>query len=146
MSQRTAMSKLARLGLRAQSHPPRQTLTWPQHSKLHPKSHLGSQHSGFSSKIYRWATALGIWLLGTPALAQIQLPPPEDIPEEILRTEIIFEARSPIDGEPLTAAEYAELQAELQEPKGPPQLNSDIRYLIFLLQLRQTTRPVAPFL
>ena len=42
------------------------------------------------------------------------LPPPEDTPEEILRTEIITEARSPINGELLTAAEYAELQALLQ--------------------------------
>ena len=39
------------------------------------------------------------------------LPPPEDTHEEILRTEIITEARSPIDGELLTAAEYAQLQA-----------------------------------
>lgn len=37
----------------------------------------------------------------------IALPPPEDVPEEILRTEIITEARSAIDGQPLTAAEYA---------------------------------------
>jgi len=42
----------------------------------------------------------------TPAPATA-LPPPEDLPEEILRTEIITEARSPIDGQPLTAAEYA---------------------------------------
>ena len=83
--------------------------------------------------------------MGTPALAQIQLPPPEDIPEEILRTEIIFEARSPLNGEPLTAAEYAELQAQLQAPNEAPLLNTDIRYLIFLLQLRRTVSPIVPF-
>ena len=43
------------------------------------------------------------------------LPPAEDIPEEVLRTEIILEGRSPINGKPLSAAEYEQLQAELQE-------------------------------
>lgn len=65
------------------------------------------------------------------------LPPPEDIPEEILRTEIILEARSPIDGTALNPAEYAELQAQLQESGFDPQLNSDVQELIFLLQLRK---------
>ncbi|MEO1591086.1 MAG: hypothetical protein AAFU71_07320 [Cyanobacteria bacterium J06632_22] len=89
---------------------------------------------------------ISIWLLGPSAMAQIQLPPPEDTPEEILRTEIILEARSPIDGAPLTAAEYAELQTVLQAPTETPVLNSDIRYLVFLLQLRRAVQPIAPFL
>jgi hypothetical protein len=55
---------------------------------------------------------LCLLLLPTPA---ISLPPPEDLPEEILRTEIITEARSPIDGQPITPAEYAQLQ--LQQPE-----------------------------
>ena len=80
------------------------------------------------------------------ASAQIQLPPPEEIPEEVLRTEIIFEARSPSDGAPLTPAEYAALQSELQAPSDTPLLDSGIRQLIFLLELRRTVRPVLPFL
>ncbi|PLZ22593.1 hypothetical protein CBP28_20550, partial [Fischerella thermalis WC559] len=47
------------------------------------------------------------------------LPPAEDIPEEILRTEIILAARSPIDGKPLSAADYAQLQAQLQQAPPP---------------------------
>ena len=58
------------------------------------------------------APLLLCFLLPTPAIA---LPPPEDLPEEILRTEIITEARSPIDGQPITPAEYAKLQ--LQQPE-----------------------------
>ncbi|WAL61311.1 hypothetical protein [Thermocoleostomius sinensis] len=81
---------------------------------------------------------------GVPALA---LPPPDDIPEEILRTEIITEARSPVDGRPLTAAEYAELEARLQrEPELYNTLSPQIRQLIFLLQIRRTIRTIAPFL
>jgi len=65
------------------------------------------------------------------------LPPPEDIPEEILRTEIILEARSPIDGSALNPAEYAELQAKLQESSFGQELNPDIQEMIFLLQARK---------
>jgi len=87
--------------------------------------------------------SLGLsFVIAKPALS---LPPPEDVPEEVLRTEIIIEARSPIDGKPLTAAEYAQLKAELSEPSTPPELNPKIRQLIFLLRLRQLFRTVTPF-
>ena len=64
-------------------------------------------------------------------------PPPEDIPEEILRTEIILSGRSPIDGIALSPAEYAELQARLQERGFEPDLNPDVKQIIFLLQVRK---------
>jgi len=69
-----------------------------------------------------------------------------EIPEEILRTEIITEARSPITGKPMTAAEYAQLQAELSDPITDGIISDDLRYLIFLLQIRRTIRPIVPFL
>jgi hypothetical protein len=78
-----------------------------------------------------------------PALA---LPVPEDTPEEILRTEIILEARSPVDGKPLTAAQYTELQAKLQTRRTPPRLNPKVQDTIFLLRLRRLFRTVLPFL
>jgi hypothetical protein len=68
------------------------------------------------------------------------LPPPEDVPEEVLRTEILTEARSPIDGKLLTAAEYAQLQAQLQIQPPNPQVNPQVRNLIFLIRLRQLFR------
>ena len=89
---------------------------------------------------------------GVPAMVAartaegIALPPPEDTPEEILRTEIILEARSPVDGKPLTAAQYAELQGFLQTRRTPPQLNPEVRNAVFLLRLRQTLRTFFPFL
>ena len=70
----------------------------------------------------------------------------DEVPEEILRTEIITEARSPLTGEPLTALEYAQLQAELASPAGGNLVNEDIRYLIFLLQLRRAVKPIVPFI
>ncbi|MDZ8257676.1 hypothetical protein [Nostoc sp. ChiQUE01b] len=77
--------------------------------------------------------------------AAIALPPLEDTPEEILRTKIIIEARSPIDGKSLTAAEYIQLQAQLQLAP-PPKLDPKIREQIFLLRLRKTLLQFFPFL
>lgn len=74
------------------------------------------------------------------------LPPPEDIPEEILRTEIILSGRSPVDGKPLTAAQYAEIQAQLQTRPTPPKLNPIVRDRIFQLRLLRTLRTFFPFL
>jgi hypothetical protein len=77
--------------------------------------------------------------------AVMALAPQPDIPEEILRTEIILTARSPIDGKVLTPAEYAELQAQIQI-SPPPRLSSGIRDKIFLLELRKTLLQLFPFL
>lgn len=82
-------------------------------------------------------------ILGDRALA---LPPPDDIPEEILRTEVITEARSPLDGEPLSAADYAALQEQLRDPNTETVVNPDIAELIKLLQLRRLLKPILPFL
>lgn len=76
----------------------------------------------------------------------IALPPPEDIPEEILRTEIITEARSPIDGKPLTAAEYAQLTAKSQKRLFPPKLSPQVRETVFLLRLRGLIKQFFPFI
>jgi len=70
----------------------------------------------------------------------------EEIPEEILRTEIITGARSPLTGEPLSADEYARLQDELEAPAGGNIVRDDIRYLLFLLQARRSIRPIIPFI
>ena len=79
-----------------------------------------------------------------PALA---LPSSDDKPEEVLRTEIITGARSPIDGKPITASEYAQLQAELQIP-GPsrPQVGRSLEKNLNLLRLRKFIKTFFPFL
>lgn len=89
-------------------------------------------------------------LLSSTALSLssvLALPPPEDEPEEVLRTEIILEARSPIDGEPLTAAEYAELQAQIEaENRQIGTVPQRLRRLITLLRIRKALRTILPFL
>lgn len=82
-------------------------------------------------------------VLGSSALA---LPPPDEIPEEMLRTEVITEARSPLDGKPISAADYAALQARLRDPNTEVIVNSDVASLIQLLQFRRVLRPILPFL
>ncbi len=78
-------------------------------------------------------------------LKAVALPPPEDIPEEVLRTEIITEGRSPINGEPLNAAEYAELQEQLATATLPPEISPQLRELIFLLNIRDFFKTITPF-
>jgi len=90
-------------------------------------------------------TSILIVIVGHSGKAVMELPPQEDIPEEILRTEIILTVRSPIDGRILTPAEYAELQAQIQI-SPPPRLASGIRDKVFLLQLRKTLLQLFPFL
>ncbi|XHX80413.1 MAG: hypothetical protein RBJ76_10935 [Stenomitos frigidus ULC029] len=88
---------------------------------------------------------IGLSLIAiAPALA---LPNPEDKPEEVLRSEIITGARSPIDGKPITASEYAQLQAELQTPApSRPQLGRELEKNLNLLRLRRFIKTFFPFL
>ena len=80
-----------------------------------------------------------------PKQIALSLPPITEIPEEVLRTEIITSARSPIDGKLLTAAQYAEMQIQLQN-SPPLKLSPKVRETVFLLRLRQLIRTFAPFL
>jgi hypothetical protein len=73
------------------------------------------------------------------------LPPVEDVPEEVLRTEIITVARSPIDGKLLTAAEYAQLRSQLAEARFAPEIDPKFQQLIFLLRIRGLIRTIVPF-
>jgi len=75
----------------------------------------------------------------------IALPPPEDIPEEVLRAEIITEGRSPIDGSVVTAAEYAEIEREIAEREFPPTVNAEIQHTIFLIRLLKLADIINPF-
>jgi hypothetical protein len=88
--------------------------------------------------------AICVWLISHWATAVMALPSPDDTPEEILRTEIIIDARSPIDGKPLSPAEYAQLQTQLQEVP-PPQLTEKIRETLFLLRIRKAFFPFLSF-
>jgi hypothetical protein len=73
------------------------------------------------------------------------LPSANDIPEEILRAEIIVEARSPIDGKPLSATEFAELvvrvEQQLARDEGAATIKtSPFKNVLVLLRLRSFLR------
>nr|WP_242022935.1 hypothetical protein [Pseudanabaena mucicola] len=73
----------------------------------------------------------------------------EDVPEEVLRTEIYTDARSPIDGKRLTAAEYVELMENLRSLDNiPPEdlVSPQVREVINLLKLRKFLRQIIPFI
>lgn len=68
-----------------------------------------------------------------------------DLPEEVLRSEILLDGRSPFDGKRLTATEYAELQEEIKKANAiEPQIDPKIRRLVGRLQLRKFIKRVLP--
>ncbi|MBC6476614.1 MAG: glutathione S-transferase [Hormoscilla sp. GM7CHS1pb] len=93
--------------------------------------------------MYKYTPLALLWTICTLSPARA-LPPPSDVPEEILRTEILTEARSPVDGQPLTAAEYALLQGRLQSEPSP-KIDPQIEELIFLLRIRRAIRTIIAF-
>jgi hypothetical protein len=86
------------------------------------------------------------WQLFIPAQA-IDLPSNVDIPEEVLRAEIIIEARSPIDGKALSATEFAELivntkqQIELENAMAATS-NPKLKETLLLIRLRSFLKSV----
>lgn len=98
------------------------------------------------SGCWKMAIFLGLMAGGGALQPALALPPPEEIPEEILRTRIILEARSPLDGKPISAAEYAQLHEQLQDVNDIGRVDSDLAQLIFLLQIRRVVKPILPFI
>ncbi len=82
------------------------------------------------------------WSMFSPKAIAGNLPPANDIPEEILRAEIIIEARSPIDGKPLSATEFAELvvrvEQQLARDDGAAAIKtSPFKNVLVLIRLRK---------
>jgi hypothetical protein len=81
------------------------------------------------------------------AIAAEPTPATPDIPEEVLQTEVIVSARSPIDNRPLTATEYAELQLETDQALAPPgKVSRDVRAVVNYLKFRKFIKKVIPFI
>jgi|GEM_PF-458053 len=108
---------------------------------------------GFSMKPSCWhglkLSALlvpGLLLNLGMATIGVALPPPEDIPEEVLRTEIIVQGRSPVTGELLTAEKFAEEQAAIAATldQSGEIISPQIRQFLLLLRIRDLVRPVLP--
>ena len=93
-----------------------------------------------------WIVCFGMWNIAASAqVSSIALD--NDVPEEVLRAEIITEARSPIDGKALSATEFAELVAtakqQIERDNASLITNSPkVKETLFLLRLRGFLRSV----
>ncbi len=87
-------------------------------------------------------------LVAAPVMVQAtNRPMVSEIPEEVLQTEVVTTARSPIDNRPLTATEYAELKTEIDRANQvPPKLSNKLRNTVALLKLRKFIKTVLPFI
>lgn len=79
-----------------------------------------------------------------PAIA---LPPPDDIPEEVLRTEIVLEGRSPQTNQALSPQEYVELQQAMRESlTTATELPPQVRQIVAILKFRKGLRLLIPII
>lgn len=93
---------------------------------------------------YKAITIITIILGLNTTQGVLSLPERGDIPEEVLRTEIVLEGRSPLDGQPVNLAEYLRLRQQLAQSRFPPNLSPDITHQVFLLQLLKMIRTFTP--
>ena len=101
------------------------------------------QDRSYRSTFSASGLALASLLLGTHAA--LALPPPDDIPEEVLRNQVVLDGRSAIDNSELSPTEYAELQALLEDSQDvTPRVSPELQRLILLLKLRKILRSVTP--
>lgn len=114
----------------------------PRISRLPRAAVAGLSLPGLS--LLCWGGAIVVAAVGgSPGLA---LPPPEDVPEEVLREEVILQGRSPVDGSLLSPVEYAELEAELSAfPEDSVAVNPEIQSLVFQLKLLKLLKDIVPF-
>jgi hypothetical protein len=86
------------------------------------------------------------WQIATTVMAN-HLPLAADIPEEVLRAEIITEARSPISGKALSANDFAELVVNTKQQLDRDDAiaattNPKFKEALLLLRLRGFLRSV----
>ncbi len=74
-----------------------------------------------------------------------EMQTPDDVPEEVLRSEILLDGRSSFTGERLSATEYAEMQSEIEQTNAiEPQVAPKLRTLVGLVKLRKFIKTVLP--
>lgn len=100
-------------------------------------------------QVNKWA--IGMLLLTTISMGNTRVHAAEstniepDLPEEVLRSEILLDARSPFDGKRLTATEYAELQEEIEKANAvEPKIAPNLRRLVGMLKFRKFIKRVLP--
>ena len=72
------------------------------------------------------------------------LPSDEDLPEEVLATEIILEGRSTIDNRVLSPQEYAQEKQDGEESPFAPDLDPEIKHNVFLLRILKMFKTISP--
>jgi hypothetical protein len=104
---------------------------------------------GFSVRLAFYAAVWGLLLsfgYERNCLAQATAVA-EDVPEEMLQTQVQIEAHSSVTGRAQVAEDYAQEQQELQvaATQVPPQLDPSIYRTVELLRLRKLLKSLLPF-
>jgi hypothetical protein len=88
---------------------------------------------------------LTLLAMGWMTPAALALPLPNDVPEEVLRVEIIVDARDR-SGQPIGPGAYAQLQQTIdRRNQDNPQISEDLQSLLLQLRLLSVIKSVIPF-
>ena len=116
---------------------------------LRPTQGIFQADRQVNRQVNQWAIVLLI--LGTICIGGTRVEAAEstaiesDLPEEVLRSEILLDGRSSFDGKRLTATEYAELEQEIEQRNAvEPQVAPKIRRLVGLIKFRKFIKRVLP--
>jgi hypothetical protein len=83
--------------------------------------------------------------MGWMAPGAIALPPPEDVPEEVLRVEMMVEARDRM-GLPIAPGAYVQLQQAIdRRNQEAPQISEDLQSLLLQLRILNVIKSILPF-
>lgn len=114
---------------------------------------MGKKTTEFSPSVYLCSLTLLTsaiflgWEIGSPrsSLAQVEIGA-QDIPEEMLQTQIAIEANSPLTGLQQSANNHAKEQKRLQVTavEVPPRLAPSIYRSVELLRLRKLLKSILP--
>jgi hypothetical protein len=121
------------------------------YANILPIDLIVKQSNSMQSKIIISLTQVGFYtILGWQIAISVtanNLPPDSDIPEEVLRGEIITEGRSPISGKALSANDFAEFVVNTKQQLDRDDAisatsNPKFKETLFLLRLRGFLRSV----
>jgi hypothetical protein len=83
--------------------------------------------------------------VGAIAPSAIALPPPEDVPEEVLRVEMMVDSRDRM-GQPIAPGAYVQLQQTIdRQNQANPQISEDLQSLLLQLRILNVIKSIIPF-
>jgi hypothetical protein len=89
-----------------------------------------------------------LWIGNVSGSLAQTFPPTDDIPEEVLQTQVLETATSSQDGQSLAPSQYTreQQQQQIASEDVPPRLIPEVKQVVDLLRIRKLLKGILPFL